>query len=63
MELLGFVILIVGECIYDQLIAIPGKKELVDPRMSPVRIPSITPSPHGFQIHRGESVDLKSPLL
>ena len=59
-ELLGFVILIVGECIYDQLIRLPGKRELVDPRMSPVRIPSITPSPHGFQ---KRDSDLKSPLL
>ena len=63
-ELFGFVILIVGECIYDQLIPIPGKKEIIDPRMSPVRIPSIAPSPHDFQINREKDLsELKSPLL
>ena len=62
-EFLGFVILIVGECIYDQLIPLPGTKELIDPRMSPVRIPSMAPSPHGFQIARDSSDELKSPLL
>jgi hypothetical protein len=74
-ELLGFVILIVGECVYDQIILLPWswrRTEKIDPLMSPVRIPTMVPSPHGFQIgHQVDECkpnqviidDLKTPLL
>jgi hypothetical protein len=54
LQFVGFVILMLGECIYDGLIALPRKwfaPEIgFDPRMSPVRIPTMTPSPHGFLV-------------
>ena len=54
LQLVGFAILMVGECIYDGLIPLPRKWFApdigFDPRMSPVRIPTMTPSPHGFLI-------------
>jgi hypothetical protein len=77
-ELLGFVLLIVGECVYDQLIRLPWswrRYQKFDPLMSPVRIPTIVPSPRGFLvcheeeckpphvfIHDGNE-GLKTPLL
>jgi drug/metabolite transporter (DMT)-like permease len=70
LQLIGFVILMLGECIYDGLIPLPKRwfaSEIeFDPRMSPVRIPTMTPSPHGFLIkdqfeqHDGS---LNKPLL
>jgi hypothetical protein len=54
LQLVGFAILMVGECIYDGLIPLSRKWFApdigFDPRMSPVRIPTMTPSPHGFLI-------------
>lgn len=71
LQLFGFVILMLGECIYDGLILVPRewfKPEIgFDPRMSPVRIPTMSPSPHGFLIRdKFEHVadpTLSKPLL
>lgn len=68
LQLIGFVFLLLGESIYDGLIALPKGwvgSEMFDPRMSPVRIPTMTPSPHGFLIRdqTPETIHLKQPLL
>lgn len=54
LQLIGFVALMLGECIYDGLVPLPRRwfapETGFDPRMSPVRIPTMTPSPRGFLI-------------
>ena len=69
LQLVGFALLLLGECVYDGLVELPRSwfaPELeFDPRMSPVRIPTMTPSPHGFLIKgQFEATEaLKEPLL
>ena len=69
LQLVGFALLLLGECVYDGLVELPRSwfaPELeFDPRMSPVRIPTMTPSTHGFLIKgQFEATEaLKEPLL
>jgi drug/metabolite transporter (DMT)-like permease len=65
LQLIGFIILLLGESVYDGLVPLPQrwfKKELVDPAMSPVRIPTMSPSPHGYLI-KNQYEELSNPLL
>ena len=65
LQFIGFAILLLGESVYDGLVPLPTrwfKKETFDPVMSPVRIPTMTPSPHGFLI-KSQFEDMKQPLL
>ena len=71
LQLIGFVFLLVGESVYDGLIPLPRswvRNEKFDPRMSPVRIPTMTPSPHGMLIRSqfnetSSEITLKQTLL
>lgn len=66
LQFFGFIILMLGECVYDGLIELPRpwfKPEIgFDPRMSPVRIPTLSPSPHGYLI-KDQYQDIAKPLL
>ncbi len=67
LELLGFALLLLGECLYDGLVPLPQawttKLERIDPLENPVRIPTMTPSPHGILFpDQFANVD-KEPLL
>jgi hypothetical protein len=68
LQFVGFALLLLGECVYDGLVELPrslfGQKEIeFDPRMSPVRIPTMTPSPHGFLVKDQFDPSVKQPLL
>jgi len=54
-QFVGFIVLLVGEAVYDGLVRLPFCEYPLDPRMSPVRIPSMGASPF-------ES-GMKQPLL
>ena len=59
LQLIGFVFLLVGESVYDGLIVCKWiGNEVIDPRMSPVRLPTMTPSPHGMLIRNQYERDI-----
>jgi uncharacterized membrane protein len=65
-EFVGFALLLLGECIYDGLIQLPKswtRSEHFDPLCTPVRIPTMSPSPHGMLTNNQFASIDKSPLL
>jgi hypothetical protein len=67
LQFIGFVVLLLGESVYDGLVKLPRrwfKQETVDPILSPVRIPSMSPSPHSYHQVKQLFVDqITKPLL
>ena len=63
LQLLGFVILLIGESVYDGLLRLPCLAQYPrDPRMSPIRIPSMASPPYGYEATTCDD-SLKQSLL